>query len=103
MTSESVALSVLTFAEVAHFFSAFNPSIFTIKRFPDEHTREDITIGCILASVFGLVLAFSVSYLVKNKYPFIISLIGIMAMNAIYLYYAYRTKDTEPNPINNQG
>ena len=102
MNPETVALSVLTFAEVAHFFSAFNPSIFTIKRFPDEKTTEDITTGCALATIFGLILAFSVSFLIRNKYPFIISLIGIGAMNAIYLYYAYKGYSEGKNPINQQ-
>lgn len=102
MGAENVALSVLTFAEVAHFFSAFNPSIFTIKRFPDEHTKEDIMMGCLLATIFGLVLAFAVSYLTKSKAPFFVSLIGIGAMNAIYLYYAFRSDKVEANPINKQ-
>jgi len=40
--------------------------------------------------------------LIRNKYPFIISLIGIGAMNAIYLYYAYKGYSEGKNPINQQ-
>lgn len=97
---EDIALSILVLAECAHFYSAFNPSIFTIRRFPDENTKRDITVGCVLASAFGLVLAGATAYIAKSKSPLIFGIISIVAMNAIYLYVAYGVNGK--NPINKE-
>lgn len=97
--NEDVALSVLVLAECAHFYSAFNPSIFTIKRFPDEQTKKDIAIGCTLATIFGLILAFATAKIANSSKPFWFGLIAIVAMNIIYLTAAYSAKGN--NPINN--
>ncbi|MEN3043401.1 MAG: hypothetical protein ABDH59_08955 [Fervidobacterium sp.] len=97
---EDVALGVLVLAECAHFYSAFNPSIFTIRRFPDEQTKRDITIGCLLASIFGIAISFATAKIAKSNKPLIFGIIAVVSMDIIYLYAAYTANGN--NPINKQ-
>lgn len=99
---EDIALGLLVLGETAHFFSAFNPSLFTIKRFPDKQTEHDIALGCTYATVFGLILALATSYIARSKIPAIFGIIGIACMNAIYFYTIFSVKNSPENPINSQ-
>jgi hypothetical protein len=99
---EDIALGILVLGESAHFFSAFNPSIFTIKRFPDAQTERDIMLGCLLASVYGFIIALATSIVSKSKLPLIFGVIGILTMDAVYWYAIQQAKKSRPNPINTQ-
>ena len=100
---EDIALGLLVLGETAHFFSAFNPSLFTIKRFPDQQTVHDIAMGCTYATIFGLVLSIATSYIAKSKIPALFGILGIACMNAIYFFTMNSVKNAQPNPINKQS
>lgn len=90
---EDLAISILTIAEVSHFYSSFNPSIFTIRRFPDDQTVNDISLGCLVATMFGCVLAAATSIIAKSMKPLLFGTLGIIAMNLIYTTVAISAAD----------
>ncbi|HOJ94913.1 MAG TPA: hypothetical protein PK390_06715 [Fervidobacterium nodosum] len=89
---EELALGILAATEAAHFFSAFNPSIFTIKRFPDEQTKKDIIAGCVLATTFGMGIVFAAAYIAKSYKPLLFGIPIIALMDVIYIYTASTAK-----------
>lgn len=85
-----IIFSIFVAVESLHSFSAFNPSIFTIERFKDDMTKRDITRGCMMASIFSILLGLIISFLTKSSLPVIFSIFASMSMSFVYLYYAYK-------------
>lgn len=84
-SSENILLSSFVAVESAHAFSAFCPSILTIKTFAtDEDKRRMVREGYLLASVFSLALAYIVSKMVKSWNPLYFSMGTIAFMIAVY-------------------
>ena len=87
---QSIALTILTVAEVPNFWSGFLPSLFTIATFSggDEekirHTRRWIRRGEIQATGLSLALGVAAAILAEEPWPFI----GVIAL-IIYLAYQY--------------
>lgn len=81
---ESILLAVFVAVEGAHAFSAFNPSIFTIHRFKDELTEQDIKKGCALASAFCILLGATVSGLTQSWLPVVMSMAVAGGMSMVY-------------------
>lgn len=85
MTNEQTALTILVGAEAAHAFSAFMPSYFTIKTFPE--TQQDIAAlrsGYAPAFFFNIVLGLAASWLTKNYTPMFAVLIASCGMVLLY-------------------
>lgn len=71
--------------EGVHAYSAFLPSVFTIKTFVQDHDGvKMIREGEIMASVFLIALAITTSYLSKSKWPAILAMITGAGMIAVY-------------------
>jgi len=80
---ETILLASFTAVESAHAFSAFLPSIFTIKTFA-EGKEKDVRQGYIPAVIFGLALGFIISKLTKNWLPLYFSIGTIIFMVIAY-------------------
>ncbi len=77
---------IATFVAVegAHAFSAFNPSIFTIREFKNPRTAKNIRIGEALASAFCLLLGGITSMIALSLLPLVISAIVAALMCCVY-------------------
>lgn len=84
--STDVFTASVVAVEAAQAFSAFNPSIFTIRRFPDEYTQRDIRLGSVLAVVFSLLLAILGAKLTGSTLPFVAALGADAFMVGVYEY-----------------
>jgi len=82
--NEKVALAAVTAVEGAHAYSAFCPSIFTIRRFKDEKTERDVRDGELVGSLFALALGAAVSALVRDPLPFYFSIAVVAVMVVTY-------------------
>jgi len=94
MTTEKLLIGVFVGVESAHAFSAFNPSLFTINRFRDQQTIQDITRGCIYASIFSLSIGLVSSLLIESWYPLIMSAAVSVGMSMVYLREANKEVKT---------
>lgn len=65
----NVLLAAFTAVEGAHAYSAFLPSIFTIRSFRSDETKKAIRDGEIVGTAFTLALGYVVSRLVKSNLP----------------------------------
>ena len=89
-SSQDVALTVLTVAEVPNFWSGFLPSLFTIATFSGgdadkaAHTNRWIRRGELQASGLSIALGVAAAVLAEEPWPFV----GVLAMCA-YLAYQY--------------
>jgi hypothetical protein len=82
---EEVLLSAFTAVETAHSFSAFCPSIFTIKSLAKPQRKEnEIREGYIPAIIFGLVLSALISAIMKSKVPLLFAIFTIIFMVLAY-------------------
>ena len=76
---QTLALSLLTAGEMAHSWSAFLPSRFTVRALvlsgdgKQEKNIKDLRSGYIPALTFGLALGGVVSYIAKSPLPFLFS------------------------------
>jgi hypothetical protein len=78
-------LSIFVAVEGAHAFSAFMPSAFTIQKFAvEDGDRGKLRAGYGPAILFNLLLAGSVSAMVKSVRPFIAALLVIGFMLVMY-------------------
>ena len=85
MTDERLALVLLVATESAHAFSAFMPSYFTIKSFPDSQADIDnLRSGYAPAFVFNGVLGLSASLLIKSWLPMLA--VALASAGMVYLY-----------------
>lgn len=88
---EQVLLAAFTALESAHFYSAFLPSVMTIRKFADDDAaRAALRQGEVLASVFALTLGVIVGALIDSPLPLIFAAGTAVAMLAVY-EYAMRT------------
>jgi hypothetical protein len=82
---EKLLLSVFTAVEGAHAFSAFMPSYFTVRKFASTPSdRADLRSGYAPALIFNLALGGSLSALIKDARPLVIS--AIVSGGMILLY-----------------
>ena len=83
--SEKTALSIFVAVEGAHAYSAFLPSIFTIRTFRQEAgTRRSISDGELVGSLFTLALGAVTSALIKDKLPLLFSVVTVIVMVSVY-------------------
>lgn len=85
MSTEKLLISIFVAVESAHAFSAFNPSLFTINRFRDQMTYQDIKRGCLYASIFSLAIGGVSSALTKSIWPVVMSACVAAGMSVVYL------------------
>jgi hypothetical protein len=101
--AESIALTILTIAEVPNFWSGFLPSLFTIGHFSDNESAETlywIRLGEINALALSLTLGIGASLISKSWKPFA----GTVVMSAFLLYrYEHALKNGAKNDIAHQG
>ena len=83
--TELVLISIFVAVESAHAFSAFNPSLFTIHHFRDQHTVQDIRTGCILASAFSLVVGAIATALLHHPAPLLMAAATAAGMSSVYM------------------
>ena len=84
-------LGLFTALESAHAYSAFLPSMFTIRTFGgDPDTQRDIRQGEMLATGFALALGVVVSKLTRSTFPLVAAVIVSGAMVSVY-EWALRT------------
>ena len=82
---EKILISAFVGVESAHFFSAYLPSIFTIKNLAiPQKAENNIRAGYIPATLLSLALSGIVSYLVKSPYPLIFGIGTIALMITFY-------------------
>lgn len=73
---DKIALTLLAAAETAHTFSAFEPSVFTIRRLAaPQGAQGDIRLGYIPAVIMSLGISGTVAYLIKSWAPIIASML----------------------------
>ena len=82
--TQRVALAALTAVEGAHAYSAFNPSIFTIRHFRDRTTERDVRAGEVLGSAFTLALGLIVSLIVNDWLPLAFAAGVVVVMVSVY-------------------
>lgn len=101
-SAESIALTILTIAEVPNFWSGFLPSLFTIGHFSSSESGEAlywIRRGEASALVLSLTLGFGASLISKSWLPFI----GTVGMCGYLGYhYEHALKHGAGNDIVNQ-
>lgn len=74
MAVEKVLVSVFVAVESAHGFSAFCPSLFTIKTFADtEEKKKAVRLGYIPAVIFSLILGYVCSRMIKSWLPLVLA------------------------------
>ena len=85
MMEEKTLLASFVAVESAHAFSAFCPSIFTIKSFATDDTKKNqVRQGYYPAIVFSLVLGYIVSKLTGTYLPLYFSVATIIFMVIVY-------------------
>lgn len=85
--NDTLLVSIFMALEGLHAYSAFLPSVFTIKTFvKTEDGRAMIREGEFMASSFLLALAVTTSYLTKSKWP---ALMALGAGGLMVLVYEY--------------
>jgi len=89
---DKVIISIFMALEGVHAYSAFLPSVFTIKTFvEDDSGIQMIREGEIMASAFLIALALATAYLTKSKWPAILALLTGAGMIAVYEYALARS------------
>lgn len=94
MTREHVLLTAFVALESAHFYSAFLPSVMTIRKFAHDQTaREALRQGEVLATTFAVTLGWLVSELTQTSWPVWGSVIVAAAMVLVYESAMRQTTD----------
>lgn len=89
--NDKIMISVFMALEGIHAYSAFLPSVFTIKTFVDsEEGVRMIREGEVFASAFLLTLAIVTGNLTKSWYPVVFGLTAGGLMIAVYEYALMR-------------
>lgn len=81
---DEAALVLLVAVEGAHAYSAFLPSIFTIRAFDSEGKVRDIRAGEALASAFVFVLGLITAVIIDSPLPIAVSIGTAVAMIGVY-------------------
>jgi len=82
---ETILVSALIAVEGAHAFSAFLPSVFTIRKLAVPAGAEnDLRLGYIPASLFALALGALASAIMKSPWPLTASVLTTIFMIATY-------------------
>lgn len=91
-STHDVLMSAFVAVEGAHAFSAFLPSIFTIRAFTAHNpgAAKAIRDGEIIGTAFAVGLGAVVSALIGSKLPVTFSIVTSMVMVSVY-EYALRT------------
>jgi hypothetical protein len=85
MENDNVTLALLIAVEVAFGFSAFEPSVFTIRHFAAQpETKDSIRIGEVLATGFSLLIATLACGITHSPLPFVFTLCSCGLMIAVY-------------------
>ncbi len=80
-----LVLSVLVAAEIPHVFSAFMPSVFTIRKFAEgERDRARLRAGYVPALLLASALGGSVSWLTNDRRPIIFTVAIASGMLVLY-------------------
>ena len=83
--AEVVLTSALVAVEGAHAFSAFLPSIFTIRKLAvPQGAERDLRLGYIPAGIFAITLGVLASLILKTWWPLIASVLTVIFMIAAY-------------------
>lgn len=83
--SEDKAIASLGMAIAGtQFYSAALPSVFTIRRFPDQYAAQDIRDGEKFATLATLALGTVVSAMLDSKAPLIMSAVVSVVMVGMY-------------------
>jgi hypothetical protein len=83
--AEVVLTSALVAVEGAHAFSAFLPSVFTIRRLAvPQGAERDLRLGYIPASAFAITLGILASLILKTWWPLVASILTVIFMIAVY-------------------
>jgi hypothetical protein len=84
---EHVLLAAFSALESAHFYSAFLPSVMTIRKFArDEEALQALRKGEAIATGFAVVLGWVVSELVDSYLPLLFTVLTAVAMLSVYEY-----------------
>lgn len=81
---EQILLGVFVAVEGAHAYSAFLPSIFTIRRFRDTQTQKDIRDGEVIGSLFVLALGGVVAAITRSALPLLLAMVTAGVMVSVY-------------------
>ncbi len=101
--NDNAATALFLALESAQVFSMVNPSIFTIRRFPDEHTLEDIRTGEAIAGGVILTTALVVAAVLDSPLPIVVAAIYVAVFIGIYEYAIATSRQRPRNPIDQQG
>lgn len=89
---DKIVISIFMALEGVHAYSAFLPSVFTIKTFvQDNDGIRMIREGEIMASAYLVVLAIAVGVITKSKWPVIMALVTGITMVGVYEYALARS------------
>jgi hypothetical protein len=82
---DKLTIALLIAVEVAFGFSAFEPSIFTIRHFADQpQTLESIRIGEILAVGFSMLIAIIAGLITGSTLPVVFTMASCFGMVCVY-------------------
>jgi hypothetical protein len=82
---ERFLISAFVAVESAHAFSAFCPSIFTIRAFADsEEKKQQVRLGYIPAIIFAVVLSVVCGEIIKSWMP-----LGFALFTVVFMIGAY--------------
>jgi hypothetical protein len=85
MDNDKFTIALLIAVEVAFGFSAFEPSVFTIRHFSAQpETKESIRIGEYLAVGFSMLIAFAAAAVTKSMLPVILTMLSCAGMVCVY-------------------
>lgn len=85
--NDKLMVSIFMALEGVHAYSAFLPSVFTIKTFVSSNEGRDmIREGEFMASAFLLALAGVTAYLSRSPWPAIMAIVTGAAMVGVYEY-----------------
>jgi hypothetical protein len=85
VNDDKLTVALLIAVEVAFGFSAFEPSIFTIRHFSAQpETKESIRIGEVLAVGYSLLIAIIAGMITKSVLPVLFTCVSCAGMVGIY-------------------
>lgn len=87
MDASEIGIVLLVAAEAPQAYSAFLPSIMTIRTFVgDEGAVADIREGELYGSIFVALIGIAGSALTGSPWPIVIGIVTIIAMVGVYEY-----------------